>query len=75
VAWEELKKLGQRVREIRLSQQLTQERVADQSGLHITYIAGIEGGYRNPSFLSLEALAKVLNVSLAELAEGLGPKC
>lgn len=62
--------LGRRLRELRLERKLTQESVADRSGLHLTYVAGIEGGRRNPTVLSLSALASGLSTSLSDLLAG-----
>ena len=64
---EPLQELARRVKELRHRAGLTQEQVADGSGLHVTYIAGIEGGRRNPSYLALLALAKGLKVDPSEL--------
>lgn len=63
--------LGSRIKEIRMKQGLTQEKVADASGLHVTYVASVESGRRNPSYLSLRALALGLDVSVSEMLEGL----
>jgi len=62
-----LRNLAQRVKTIRHERNLTQEQVADGAQLHVTYIAGIEGGKRNPTYLALLALAKGLGVKPEEL--------
>ena len=59
--------LASKVKALRRQRGLTQEQVADRSGLHVTYIAGIEGGRRNPSYISLLALAKGLQAEPSEL--------
>jgi transcriptional regulator with XRE-family HTH domain len=59
--------LGRAVRALRSEAGLTQEQLADESGLHATYISGIERAQRNPSFLTLDRLAAGLGVSAAEL--------
>ncbi|HXF44368.1 MAG TPA: helix-turn-helix transcriptional regulator [Candidatus Paceibacterota bacterium] len=56
------KQLGQKVRTARKKAGLTQEKLAEKSGLHRTYIAGIEIGKRNVSVKSLEKIAKALDV-------------
>ena len=71
MANESLRKLALRVKELRAAAGLTQQQVSERSGLHITYIADIEGGRRNPSFVTLLSLAKGLGVSLSELTQGL----
>jgi ribosome-binding protein aMBF1 (putative translation factor) len=65
-----LQRLGEKVRVLRRAGDLTQEQLADRSGLHPTYIAGIESGRRNPSLRSLQALATGLGISLSSLLEG-----
>lgn len=62
--------LGRRVKQLRQKFGVTQEALADRSGLHVTYIAGIESGRRNPSLNSLASLAKGFGISLPELMEG-----
>jgi transcriptional regulator with XRE-family HTH domain len=47
---------------------LSQEDLAHRSGLHPTYISGIERGVRNPSWRSVGRLCEALGVPLSELA-------
>jgi len=61
------KQLGEKVRLARKRAGLTQEKLAEKSGLHRTYIAGIETGKRNVSVKSLEKIAKALNVKSSSL--------
>jgi transcriptional regulator with XRE-family HTH domain len=49
----------------------SQERLADEAGMHRTYMWGIEQGIRNPSVRHLTALADALGVPLRSLFEGL----
>ncbi len=60
-------KFGQRVRELRTGRNLTQQQLADISGLHKNYIGMIERGERNPSLLNIEVLAKNFEISISEL--------
>jgi transcriptional regulator with XRE-family HTH domain len=46
---------------------MTQYELADRSGLHVTFIGGIERGQKNISIVSLEAIARALRVSMTEL--------
>ena len=57
------------VRRIRRQRHGSQEELAFQSGLHRTYISGIERGVRNPTVLALERLAEALGVPAAALLE------
>lgn len=60
--------LGLAVRELRARARLSQEELARASGLHPTYISGIERGLRNPTWRSLGRLCDALGVKLSELA-------
>ncbi len=63
----ELAALGLAVRLHRQKAGLSQERLADLASLHRTYIGGIERGERNVGYLNLVAIAKALEVPLADL--------
>ncbi len=62
-----LKKFGKRVRELRTERSLTQQQLADISGLHKNYIGMVERGERNPSLLNIDVLAKSFKISINEL--------
>lgn len=66
-----LVKFGNRVRELRVERDLSQEAFALEVGLDRTYIGGIERGERNLALRNIEKIANSLGVSLAELMEGL----
>jgi transcriptional regulator with XRE-family HTH domain len=59
--------LGRAIRKLRLDQGISQEGLAARSGLHRTYVGGIERGERNVSFGNLLKLAAALGVPLSEL--------
>ena len=59
----ELKHFGEKVRELRMKKGLSQEQLAESSGLHRTYISSLELGKRNVSLINIHALAKALGVS------------
>ena len=61
------KRFGDRVRQLRMTDKLSQEALAEKSRMHRTYLGGIERGERNPSLRNIEAIAKALGVSLSEL--------
>jgi len=63
-------KFGQRIRTLRKARGMTQEELAELSGLDRTYISGIERGLRNVALRNIEALAQALEVSISELFEG-----
>ena len=58
---------GQRVREERLKQNLSQEDLAELADLHRTYIGMIERAEKNLTLINIEKIAKALNVKIAEL--------
>ena len=66
-----LRELGFRLREQRVRRQLTQEELAEQCGLHRTFIGSVERGERNVSLLNLRLIARALRAPLADLLEGL----
>jgi transcriptional regulator with XRE-family HTH domain len=62
--------LGQNVRQNRETKHLTQEKLAEFSGLDPTYISGIERGLRNAGIKNVAKIAKALGITTAELCEG-----
>ena len=63
------KRLGRNVRRLRRERNLSQEEFAFDTGLHRTYISGIERGARNPTVLIVERLADALGVPPAVLLQ------
>jgi len=55
--------LGRVLREIRLSQSISQEELAARSGYHRTYIGQVETGEKSPSLRTIFNLAGSLDVS------------
>ncbi len=64
--------VGANVRRIRLERGLTQEKLAFDADLDLTYVGGIERGKRNPSLLVLARLAQALGSTPAELVTPVG---
>jgi transcriptional regulator with XRE-family HTH domain len=64
-----LRKFGASLASRRHEAGFSQERLANISGLHRTYIGGLERGERNPTVATLVALAAALDCSVAELVE------
>ena len=65
-----LEKFGARVRELRKDQGYSQENFAYACGLDRTYMGGIERGERNLALRNINLIAETLDISLAELMEG-----
>jgi transcriptional regulator with XRE-family HTH domain len=59
--------LGEAVKARRETLGLTQEQVANNSGLHQRWLSNVETGKRNPSYESLRRLAAGLGLSASEL--------
>lgn len=68
------KSIGKRIRNYRTQQGLSQEKLADLSGCHPTYIGQLERGEKNATLESIERIAVALNISLSTLFEKLGCK-
>lgn len=66
------KVIGQRIRNFRTKQGLSQEKLAELSGCHPTYIGQLERGEKNATIESIEKISLALNVSLSKLFEKLG---
>lgn len=67
----ELQQFGDRVRTLRKVRGLSQEQLAELTGLHRTYIGGIERGERNVSLINIVRLAKALDVPPSDLLQGI----
>lgn len=63
----DLTTLGLAVREHRRMLGLSQEELAERSGLHRNYIGGVERAERNVSYLNLLKIAAGLELRLSEL--------
>jgi transcriptional regulator with XRE-family HTH domain len=60
---------GRQVRKARLLKGLTQEELAFEAKIDLTYMGGIERGKRNPSLTVMARIADALRVSLPKLLE------
>ena len=54
--------LGRNLKQWRQERGLSQEEFAHRSGLHVTYVSGVEHGRRNPTVGVIEKLAIALDV-------------
>jgi putative transcriptional regulator len=62
-----LKQLAEKIKSRRLQLNLSQEALADKSGLDRTYISLVERAKRNPSYLSLIKICDGLEIHIREL--------
>jgi transcriptional regulator with XRE-family HTH domain len=65
-----LRAFGQALAARRKTAQLTQESLAELSGLHRNYIGDLERGERNPTLTTLVSLARALECSPGDLVDG-----
>jgi transcriptional regulator with XRE-family HTH domain len=61
--------LGKRIREIRKSQGISQEQLAERAGISAQYVSNIERGKENPTLDLLLRLAEALRVSLGQMCD------
>lgn len=59
--------LSKNIKFLRLSNNISQEKLAELSGLHRTYISQIERKVNNPTILNVEKIANALQVDITEL--------
>jgi len=62
-----IKKFGQRIRQLREEQNLTQEELAERTGFHRTYIGMVERGERNISLRNIGVFAEYFGMTVGEL--------
>ncbi|WP_073180780.1 helix-turn-helix domain-containing protein [Cruoricaptor ignavus] len=58
---------GSRVRELRKTEGLSQEDLADKADLHRTYIGMIERGEKNITLQNIYRIAQALNIDIMKL--------
>ena len=59
--------VGKNVRRLRQQKGLTQEQLAFDAEIDLTYVGGIERGRRNPSLMVMARIAEALTVPLTKL--------
>ncbi|MCI9386041.1 MAG: helix-turn-helix domain-containing protein [Lachnospiraceae bacterium] len=59
-------KVGLRIKELRTTLGLSQEKLALKAEIDRTYLTGVEQGKRNPSIKSLEKIVNALEVNFSE---------
>lgn len=65
------KLFGQRIRELRLKNGLSQEKFALQIGMDRSYLASVEAGKRNISLINIKKIADGIGITLSELFQDL----
>ena len=65
------REIGQRIRNYRTQQKLSQEDLAEKCALHPTYIGQVERGEKNATIESISKIAGGLDVSLSTLFENI----
>ena len=61
--------VGQRIRYYRINLGWSQEKLAELSGCHPTYVGQLERGEKNATIESIERISSALSVSLSRLFE------
>lgn len=61
------KRVGANIKRLREAQGISQEELADRSGLHRTYVSQVERGVKNATIASLDRIATGLKVPLTDL--------
>ena len=62
-----LNAVGNKIRSIRTSKELSQEKLAEMANLHPTFISNLENGKLNGSILSFYRIAQALDTPLPKL--------
>ncbi len=61
------RRVGANIKRLRLEQGLSQEELADRSGLHRTYLSSVERAVKNPTITVLARIADGLGTPLTTL--------
>lgn len=63
--------IGKRIRVLRKTKALTQEELADNSGLHRSHMGQVERGESNLTVLTLHKIGSALGLSLSDMLRGI----
>lgn len=66
-----LDQFGQRLKELRKQNGISQEKFAAQIGMDRTYYASVENGKRNLSLMNIKKIADGFQLTISELFKGL----
>ena len=61
-----LKKLGERIKQLRKEANISQEKLAELADLDRTYVNSVEKGRRNISIINIEKICIAFGMSLAD---------
>lgn len=61
------KQIGQNIKKARKKARKTQEELAQDAGIHVSYLSRIERGVVNPSIEVLESIAKSLRIKSSNI--------
>ena len=64
-----LNEFGERIKQLRLQKNISQEKLSFLSGFHRTYIGMIERGESNISISNIAVFAKVFELNISELID------
>ena len=64
-----LSRFGNKLKEIRLEKEFTQEELAEKVGIHATYVGKLESGKNNPSLMMIYKISCALKVKLKDLLD------
>jgi transcriptional regulator with XRE-family HTH domain len=67
-------KIGRKIRQIRLQNKLTLEKVAERTGFTKSYLSMIESGKKSPPIASLSKIAKALDLDIAAFFDRKSPE-
>lgn len=66
-----LNQFGERLKELRKQNGISQEKFAAQIGMDRTYYASVENGKRNLSLMNIKKIADGFHITISELFKGL----
>jgi transcriptional regulator with XRE-family HTH domain len=65
------KRFGQRVRKLRMEQELSQEALAAKADIDRAFLSGIERGVENPTLFTIQTIADALKTNVGNLMKGI----
>jgi transcriptional regulator with XRE-family HTH domain len=66
--------IGSRIRDLRRTKALSQEALADNSGIHRSHMGQVERGENNVTVSTLHKIGSALGLSLADMLKGIGER-